>query len=147
MRLRSFLCVVWLWGCGSAAQRVEPTLATGTRVADTLGVVVRYLCDQGEQRAVQAATSFANYEDGVTKVRQVCDPVVDAYDALAEAQLATVDALGVLERCQASGASCLVELGQMSAALTHALTAASAAQAAAQGAVLVLEQDAQGAFE
>ena len=139
------IAAMLLLGCGGAASKqAEPTLEATTRVGDTLGVVVRYLCDQAEGQAVAGATSQADYEQRVGRIRQVCNPVADAYDALADAQLAAVNAAGVVDRCAVTGAQCLTEWELLTGAFSSALSAASAAQQAAQGVPAALQAIAGG---
>lgn len=130
---------LWVSGCGTVAQQTEGTLASSTRVADTLGVVVRYLCDQAEQHAVQSASSLVDYKQRVTKIRQTCDTVADAYNVLADAQLTAVHAAGIFDRCTAAGTGCVTERSHLTETIVDALAASAAAQSAAQGAVALLQ--------
>lgn len=132
------LAILVLGACEGSRGQVESTMATTTKVADALGVVVLYLCDQAEVRAIEDSDTRAEYDAAVLEIRQVCDPVGEAYDALAEAQFATLSAMHLVANCQAKGAACVAEVGQLAETAAHAVAAADAAREAAEGVVVAL---------
>lgn len=123
IQLFAALClfVPSLGGCGAgSAGSSQGKIETAVGV---LGGAVLYMCDQADVAVQNQSLSFEEYKRRVAPVRDACDRIAEAYDAVAATHVALTEVQHAAEACHAQSAPCVNEIQRLGVAADKAFAA------------------------